>query len=1321
MKENENININCEDIDTSSKYNEDSQTNNYEKSTSLIIFSPIIKDTKKEEKNNKNEEKEMKIGNYLIKKTIGKGTFGKVKLGIYLPRHKKVAIKVLEKKRLKEEDDIIRLKREFEMLSQFNHPNVITVSEIFETNYAYFTVMELCEGGELFNYIVMNNVLSEEKSAFFYYQLINGLEYIHSLGIVHRDLKPENLLLTKDHILKIIDFGLSNYFKNDQIKLLETPCGSPCYASPEMLSGENYDGFKIDIWATGIILFAMLCGFLPFDDKDNNKLFKKILECKINFPKTLSHDSKDLLKRILVLDPEKRISIKEIKKHPFYIKGKELFEKNFTIYQVTSDDIIDSDDSSYLYDFKYINENSFINNLLFYESEKKSEKIINKLNNKELFSFKNIKERSSSCDFVNKKIYNDLEIKDKKNKKLKKLVDIEKRIKKMKKKNKKKKDKKDINNLIQKIRLLFEENNNEILSKNNLNYNHSITFQLKDIISFTENLIIKYKIEEELNKLNKQNLEKNNKFIKPNKKNKSENNTKKKFEKKMEKNNKIKKSKEIINEKDKTNESLNILNNRKTININKKINFHNFNFLNNKNNKIKKKESTKINKLFINNNKIIKINKLKNANKFQKERRKIRSTSNNNSNKKKLKNILNLIKEHSLKGNINLINKQNIIHHHITNITNMTQKNYFSNVIINNYKYKDEKKLNYTCKNKSKIFFESPNFKIDKNLNIREYLQKNNVSNYSQMKKYKLKNWKFKTSLQKKIFKDDNLLKNSLKFNPKQITYNNTDEERKNQNSSIMKNKNPKKISKEKDSKTIPNTNNKNKKQYKIKVSYINNLINNKDYNKILNLNLDSSTQQYTTNKDKLFDSKDLILKYPLYNIDKNYKRLLTDINVDDEFGSKNKINYMNSSENSFTNRSNKKNMLNSFDKNKINYILNKNLNMPNFKKIENIKKYSINFKNSINFKKYKKLNNKDVNTMNKTEQNSIINQTQINSKRNKHLGASARKYKGTFNYFDSARINDKKLINTSCNFSNMQYSGNLTENSNTNFYSNHIFRLIKFKTSQNNLRNKNLLNNFNHLNKKIMGNITNENIKTDKNYLKNKSLLNNNELNSINNRLTSKNMSKYRHNTNIYFDKYIESKKLLASLRKKINLKSMLINTYYEKKNNNRTQKNSKGNNNKGKENKMNNNSAIVNYSNNLKSDNKKINNKNFFNKNNENIKLKTELYNHLYGDKIKHKKIKSMRDTILNIRNKKNLKKFSNQLKYLSLENSNLNNNTLGFYLCNNINDQNLNTINYMHNNTNLNSIESNHHYQMTNVNDIKDNKLFKILKKNLATILK
>ncbi len=290
-----------------------------------------------ESKKKKEKEKEYKIGNYLIKRTLGQGTFGKVKLGIYLPSQEKVAIKILEKDRILEKDDEIRVKREFDMLALFNHPNVILVAEIFESSDSFYSVMEYCEGGELFNFIVKHRRLSEEEAAFFYYQLINGLEYIHSLGIVHRDLKPENLLLTKDHLLKIIDFGLSNYFKKGQKDLLVTPCGSPCYASPEMVAGNKYDGFKIDIWSTGIILYAMLCGYLPFEDKDNDLLFEKILECKLVFPKYISKMSRDLMEKILVTDPDLRISLEEIKNHPFFIKGKEIFEEEFSVCQIEKD------------------------------------------------------------------------------------------------------------------------------------------------------------------------------------------------------------------------------------------------------------------------------------------------------------------------------------------------------------------------------------------------------------------------------------------------------------------------------------------------------------------------------------------------------------------------------------------------------------------------------------------------------------------------------------------------------------------------------------------------------------------------------------------------------------------------------------------------------------------------------------------------------------------------------------------------------------------------------------------------------------------------
>ena len=326
------------------------------------------------EKKRKAKEAEYKIGNYLVKKTLGQGTFGKVKLGIYLPTQEKVAIKILEKERIVEKDDEIRVKREFDMLALFNHPNVILVAEIFESSDSFYSVMEYCQGGELFNYIVKNRRLNEDEAAFFYYQLINGLEYIHSLGIVHRDLKPENLLLTSEHLLKIIDFGLSNYFVVGQKELLSTPCGSPCYASPEMVGGHKYNGFKIDIWSSGIILYAMLCGYLPFEDKDNDVLFEKILECKVIFPKYIKGNSKDLIEKILVTDPEKRISIPEIKKHPFYLKGKELFEQEFSVYQIIKDP---NDKTSFI---ENIDLNHIVDNPVLNETDKGKEKVDDKKN-----------------------------------------------------------------------------------------------------------------------------------------------------------------------------------------------------------------------------------------------------------------------------------------------------------------------------------------------------------------------------------------------------------------------------------------------------------------------------------------------------------------------------------------------------------------------------------------------------------------------------------------------------------------------------------------------------------------------------------------------------------------------------------------------------------------------------------------------------------------------------------------------------------------------------------------------------------------------------
>jgi serine/threonine protein kinase len=188
--------------------------------------------------------------------------------------------------------------------------------------------MEYADGGELFNHIVDKKRLDETEASFFYVQIINGLENIHKNNIVHRDLKPENLLISENKVLKIIDFGLSNTSKPNQ--LLQTPCGSPCYAAPEMILGKRYSGLNVDIWSTGIILYAMVCGYLPFEDKNNNKLYKKILECKLEFPSYLSENCKDFICRILNTNPQKRIKLEEIKKHTFFKVGEMLVNRIHT-------------------------------------------------------------------------------------------------------------------------------------------------------------------------------------------------------------------------------------------------------------------------------------------------------------------------------------------------------------------------------------------------------------------------------------------------------------------------------------------------------------------------------------------------------------------------------------------------------------------------------------------------------------------------------------------------------------------------------------------------------------------------------------------------------------------------------------------------------------------------------------------------------------------------------------------------------------------------------------------------------------------------------
>ncbi|CAD8104031.1 unnamed protein product [Paramecium primaurelia] len=253
------------------------------------------------------------IGNYILGKTIGEGTFGQVRLGQHTITNETVAIKILEKDKMKENTDYERISREINCLKKLRHPNIIQIYEIVQTVNSIYMIMEYAPGGELFEVIIRNQRLNEKEAAEYLMQILSGVQYMHDNYVMHRDLKPENLLLDENNKIKIVDFGLSNQFKDGQ--LLKTACGSPCYAAPEMIAGKEYDPKSADTWSCGVILYAMVNGYLPFEDSNTAQLYKKIIYGEYAPPKYMSPLCKDLLEKILQVDPLKRYNIQQIVKH----------------------------------------------------------------------------------------------------------------------------------------------------------------------------------------------------------------------------------------------------------------------------------------------------------------------------------------------------------------------------------------------------------------------------------------------------------------------------------------------------------------------------------------------------------------------------------------------------------------------------------------------------------------------------------------------------------------------------------------------------------------------------------------------------------------------------------------------------------------------------------------------------------------------------------------------------------------------------------------------------------------------------------------------
>uniref|UniRef100_A0A8C7YNP3 MAP/microtubule affinity-regulating kinase 3 n=1 Tax=Oryzias sinensis TaxID=183150 RepID=A0A8C7YNP3_9TELE len=260
------------------------------------------------------------IGNYRLLKTIGKGNFAKVKLARHILTGKEVAIKIIDKTQLNP-TSLQKLFREVRIMKTLNHPNIVQLFEVIETEKTLYLVMEYASGGEVFDYLVAHGRMKEKEARAKFRQIVSAVYYCHQKNIVHRDLKAENLLLDADSNIKIADFGFSNEFTEGS--KLDTFCGSPPYAAPELFQGKKYDGPEVDIWSLGVILYTLVSGSLPFDGQNLKELRERVLRGKYRVPFYMSTDCEGILRRFLVLNPAKRCSLEQIMKDKWINVGYE--------------------------------------------------------------------------------------------------------------------------------------------------------------------------------------------------------------------------------------------------------------------------------------------------------------------------------------------------------------------------------------------------------------------------------------------------------------------------------------------------------------------------------------------------------------------------------------------------------------------------------------------------------------------------------------------------------------------------------------------------------------------------------------------------------------------------------------------------------------------------------------------------------------------------------------------------------------------------------------------------------------------------------------
>ncbi|XP_041836376.1 serine/threonine-protein kinase BRSK2-like isoform X7 [Melanotaenia boesemani] len=259
------------------------------------------------------------VGPYRLEKTLGKGQTGLVKLGIHCVTCQKVAIKIVNREKLSE-SVLMKVEREIAILKLIEHPHVLKLHDVYENKKYLYLVLEHVSGGELFDYLVKKGRLTPKEARKFFRQIISALDFCHSHSICHRDLKPENLLLDEKNNIRIADFGMASLQVGES--LLETSCGSPHYACPEVIRGEKYDGRKADAWSCGVILFALLVGALPFDDDNLRNLLEKVKLGVFHMPHFIPPDCQNLLRGMIEVDASKRLTLEQIQKHTWYLAGK---------------------------------------------------------------------------------------------------------------------------------------------------------------------------------------------------------------------------------------------------------------------------------------------------------------------------------------------------------------------------------------------------------------------------------------------------------------------------------------------------------------------------------------------------------------------------------------------------------------------------------------------------------------------------------------------------------------------------------------------------------------------------------------------------------------------------------------------------------------------------------------------------------------------------------------------------------------------------------------------------------------------------------------